>query len=101
MATSVSSTQSVTQTATQQLLTSLGAGSGVDMAGLATSLAQAQFAAKKDRLTTQSEKLEAQISAASTLKSAISNLASSLNSRVRAGDLSSQPQLANSAVAKA
>lgn len=101
MATSVSSTQSVTQTATQQLLTSLGAGSGVDMAGLATSLAQAQFAAKKDRLTTQSEKLDAQISAASTLKSAISNLASSLSTRVRAGDLSSQPQLANSAVATA
>ncbi|MCW1428864.1 flagellar filament capping protein FliD [Novosphingobium sp. JCM 18896] len=101
MATSVSSTQSVTQTATQQLLTSLGAGSGVDMAGLATSLAQAQFAAKKDRLTTQSEKLDAQISAASTLKSAISNLATSLSSRVRTGDLSSQPQLANSAVATA
>jgi flagellar hook-associated protein 2 len=96
-----SATQTVAQNATAQLLTSLGAGSGVDMVSLATNLAAAQFAAKTDRLTFQSETLDRQISAASTLKSAISNLATSLGNRVRQGDLSPQPQIANAAVAKA
>ncbi|HEX8057650.1 MAG TPA: flagellar filament capping protein FliD [Novosphingobium sp.] len=95
-----SATQTVAQTATAQLLSSLGAGSGIDMTALATNLATAQFAAKKDRLTTLSDKLDKQISAASTLKSAITNLSTSLGDRVRAGDLSSVPQIANAAVAK-
>jgi len=95
-----SATQTVAQNATAQLLTSLGAGSGIDMTALATNLATAQFAAKKDRLATRSDTLDKQISAASTLKSAISNLATSLGDRVRTGDLSPQPLIANSAVAK-
>jgi flagellar hook-associated protein 2 len=70
------------------------------MTALATNLATAQFAAKTDRLSTQSDKLDKQISAASTLKSAISNLSTSLGDRVRTGDLSSQPLIANAAVAK-
>jgi flagellar hook-associated protein 2 len=98
--TSTSATQTVAQNATAALLTSLGAGSGIDMTALATNLANAQFAAKNDRLTTQSDKLDKQISAASTLKSAISNLSTSLGDRVRAGDLSSQPLIGNAAVAK-
>ena len=97
---STSATQSVTQNATSQLLQSLGAGSGIDMVSLASNLATAQFAAKTDRLATRAETLESQISAASTLKSAISNLASSLGNRVRMGDLSPQPQIGNMAVAK-
>jgi flagellar hook-associated protein 2 len=97
---STSATQTVAQNATAALLTSLGAGSGIDMTALATNLATAQFAAKTDRLSTQSDKLDKQISAASTLKSAISNLSTSLGDRVRTGDLSSQPLIANAAVAK-
>ena len=97
---STSATQTVTQNATSALLTSLGAGSGIDMTALATNLATAQFAAKTDRLTTRSETLDKQISAASTLKSAISNLSSSLGDRVRTGDLSPLPQIANASVAK-
>lgn len=97
---STSATASVAQKATAQLLTSLGAGSGTDMVSLATNLAIAQFAAKTDRLTNRSDTLDKQISTASTLKSAISNLATSLGERVRQGDLSPQPQIANAAVAK-
>jgi flagellar hook-associated protein 2 len=97
---STSATQTVAQNATSQLLTSLGAGSGIDMTALATNLANAQFAAKTDRLTTRAETLEKQISTASTLKSTLANLASSLGSRVRVGDLSPQPQIANAAIAK-
>lgn len=98
--TSTSATQTVAQTATAQLLTSLGAGSGIDMNALATNLAAAQFAAKTDQLASKSDQLDKQISAASTLKSAISNLSTSLGDRVRAGDLSSQPIIGNAAVAK-
>lgn len=95
-----SATQTVAQTATAQLLTSLGAGSGIDMNALATNLATAQFAAKKDVLTAKSDKLDKQISAASTLKSALTNLSTSLGDRVRSGDLSSAPVIGNAAVAK-
>lgn len=96
---STSATQTVAQNATSQLLQSLGAGSGIDMVSLASNLATAQFAAKNDRLSSQAETLERQISTASTLKSAISNLAASMGTRVRVGDLSPQPQIANMAIA--
>lgn len=85
--------------ATSSLATALGSGSGVDMTALATNLAAAQFANRIDRLTTKSETLDKQISAASNIKSMLSSLATSLGERVRAGDLSPQPIVANSAVA--
>ena len=94
-------TTSATSSATSQLITTLGAGSGVDMASLAQNLAEAQFAARADRLAARSETLDRQISGASNLKSMILGLASSLGARVREGDLSPQPRLANSAVASA
>ena len=92
---------SATSTATSQLITSLGAGSGVDMASLARNLAEAQFAARADRLTTRSETLDRQISAAANLKSMVLGLATSLGARVREGDLSPQPQVASASVATA
>jgi flagellar hook-associated protein 2 len=87
------------QTATQQLLSSLNAGSGIDFNTLATNLAAASFATRIDTLNSRSDKLDKQISAASEIKSALSNLANSLGDRVRQGDLSSQPQIVNSSVA--
>jgi flagellar hook-associated protein 2 len=83
------------------IVTALGGGSGIDMSKLATDLAEAQFALRNDRLTAQSEQLEKQISSASTLKNMISQLSSALGDRVRTGDLSSQPSVANSSVASA
>ena len=94
-------TTSATSAATSQLITALGAGSGIDMAALANNLAAAQFSARSDRLTTRAETLDKQISTASNLKSMILSLASSLGDRVRSGDLSPQASLANSAVARA
>ncbi len=93
-------TSSVTTTATSQLVTALGGGTGIDMAALAQNLAAAQFAAKADRLTSQSNKLDREISSASAIKSMLVNLSASLGERVRNGDLSPQPVVANSAVAK-
>lgn len=86
---------------TSSIITALGAGSGVNMAELASQLATAQFAARSERLTLKSETLEAQISAASSLKNSISLLASALGERVRTGDLAVKPQVANATVATA
>lgn len=88
-----------TTSATSSIITTLGAGSGIDMAGLAQSLASASFAAKIDRNTARSETIERQISAASTLKSSLLQLSSSIGDRVRTGDLSSQPAIGNGSVA--
>ncbi|MGV2497339.1 flagellar filament capping protein FliD [Pelagerythrobacter aerophilus] len=81
------------------IIAGLGAGSGIDMVKLASDLADAQFALRNDRLTAKTEKLEQQISAASSLKNTLSMLASALGDRVRAGDLAVKPQIGNSAVA--
>jgi flagellar hook-associated protein 2 len=94
-------TASTTSSATRGIITALGAGSGIDMAALASDLAAAQFASRIDRLAARSEKLKAQISAASNLKSMLLSLATSLGERLRMGDLSRQPALDNSAVASA
>ena len=92
-------TTSSTSSLSGSLISALGAGSGVDMAALAANLAQAQFQSRIDRLGTQQETLQSKISTASTLKSQITQLASALGERVRAGDLSPTPTISNSAVA--
>lgn len=95
MATTTSSTTS----ASSALVTALGGGTGIDMASLAETLAAAQFAAKTDRLTSQSDKLDKEISSASSIKSMLVNLSSSLGDRIRTGDLSPAPTIADSSVA--
>lgn len=99
MATTTSSTTSPTKT--QSLVTMLGGGSGIDMLALANNLATAQFAARTDQLTAKSDKLGTQISTASSVKSMLLQLDTSLGSLVRTGDLSPQPKVANSGVATA
>lgn len=102
--TTTSSTSSTTtsntssSSATAKLLSSLGS-STIDSSGLAEQLSTAQFAARIDAVTSKQSKLTTQISDASTLKSMVSSLASSLGTRVRQGDLAVQPVITNSAVA--
>lgn len=86
--------------ATAQLVSTLGAGSGINMSSLAEQLAAAQYAARLDQITAKTDKLATQITSASTLRSMISSLASSLGDRVRTGDLAATPQIANAAVAQ-
>ena len=88
-----------TSSVTSSIVQTLGGGSGIDMAGLAEGLATAQFAARIDRNTAKSEEVDRQISAASTIKNQITQLASAVGERVRTGDLSAQPVIANGAVA--
>lgn len=94
-------TTTSTTSATSSLISALGAGSGIDMAKLASDLAAAQYATRIDRLSAKSGKLEAQISAASDIKSMMLSLATSLGERVRTGDLSAQPAVDRPDVAKA
>jgi flagellar hook-associated protein 2 len=91
----------MTDTSVSSIVSALGAGSGIDMGALATNLANAQFQLRNDRLAQQSDKLQKQISAASSLKNSLSLLASALGDRVRSGDLAVKPQVANSSVAAA
>ncbi|WP_404482541.1 flagellar filament capping protein FliD [Novosphingobium sp. BL-52-GroH] len=95
----VTSTSSASNTSS--LVTALGGGSGVDMTALANNLATAQFASRNDRLTSKSDKLDAQISAASNIKSLLLGLDTSLGTLVRSGSLARTPSLANPSVASA
>lgn len=94
-------TSTTSPTATSSLVTALGGGSGVDMLDLANKLAQAQFAARTDRLAAKSETLDAKVSAASNIRSMLLALDTSLGTLVRSGDLSRQPSVANGAIATA
>ncbi len=85
--------------ATAQIISSLGAGSGINTSQLAEQLAAAQFASRLDTLSAKSEKLTAQISSASNLKSLMSTLSSSIGSLIRTGDLAVTPAITNASVA--
>lgn len=89
----------MTTATTSSIATALGAGSGIDMAALATNLAKVQFENRINQLAAKSEALTSKISAASTLKSQMTQLASALGERVRTGDLAPVPSINNSAVA--
>ncbi|MFM2371942.1 MAG: hypothetical protein RIS85_1664 [Pseudomonadota bacterium] len=95
--TTTSSTASTSATA--QIVSTLGAGSGINLSQLAEQLATAQYATRLDQLTTKNEKLTAQISSASNLKSLMSTLSSSIGSLIRTGDLAVTPSIASSSVA--
>lgn len=81
------------------IATTLGIGSGIDMAGLAVQLAEAQFAGRNERLTVKSETLERQISLAGSIRSSFSVFASALGDRLRTGDLAPVPTINNPSVA--
>lgn len=98
--TTTSSTSS-TSSAASTIVSTLGSGSGIDMITLADNLASAQFIARTTRLDNQSTKLDTQISDASALKSQLLTLASSVGDRLRTGDLSATPSVANTSVATA
>ncbi|MCJ7420353.1 flagellar filament capping protein FliD [Sphingomicrobium astaxanthinifaciens] len=86
-------------TSSSSIISALGAGSGIDMVGLAESLANAQFQQRNDRLEMRQEDLEAKISAAADLRGNLSLLASAFGDRIRAGDLAIKPELSGLQVA--
>lgn len=86
-------------TATSSIVSALGGGSGIDMVGLASKLASAQFVGRIAQVDSRSSEAEQRISLASALKNKLLTLASALGDRVRAGDLAATPSVTHSAVA--
>ncbi|MDJ0642348.1 MAG: flagellar filament capping protein FliD [Erythrobacter sp.] len=82
-----------------RIIAALGAGSGIDFTQLASDLSEASFAFQRTNLETRNETLESRISAASLLRSSLTDLASALGDRIRTGDLSPQASVGNPAVA--
>ena len=87
------------ENAGSSIISALGAGSGVDFISLADELSDATYAFQCDTLNSRNETLEARISAASIIRSSLTDFASALGDRVRTGDLSPQGSVANPAVA--
>lgn len=88
----------VTTSATSSILTALGAGSGVDTAGLVQSLVQAQFASKNQQLAKQDSALTAQISSVGKVQSGITSFATGLKTLVKGGSLVTQPTSSDASV---
>ena len=82
------------------IISALGAGSGVDFIRLAEDISAASFAFQRDTVTARREALEAQISAAGQLRSAINSLAGALGDRIRNGDLAPRGELGNPGIAR-
>jgi flagellar hook-associated protein 2 len=80
-------------------LTELGVSGNIDASSLADELSQAQYSSQVDQLNLRNSTLTTEISDSSTLMNMVSTLASSLASTINQGELSSTPQIANSAVA--
>ncbi len=94
-------TTATTSTSTvsgSSILTSLGAGSGVDTASLVASLVQAQFAARNAALTRQDTAVTAQISSVAKIQSGITSFNAALKSLVKGGSLTTQPTSSDSSV---
>ncbi|WP_298284258.1 flagellar filament capping protein FliD [Novosphingobium sp.] len=85
--------------ATAQIISSLGAGSGINTAQLAEQLAAAQFASRIDQLSAKSERVALQISSASNLRSLMTTLSTSIGTLIRTGDLAVRPSISNTNVA--
>lgn len=95
----VTTSSTASTSATAQIVSSLGGGSGINLPQLAEQLAAAQFAPRIDQLAAKTEKLTAQISSASNLKSLMSTLATSVGTIIRTGDLAVNPSITSAGVA--
>jgi flagellar hook-associated protein 2 len=78
----------------------LGAGSGIDVTALVSSLVENQFTVKNGALTKRAETLTAQLSAVAQLKSGITGFSTALASLVKGGTLVTQPTSSNTNIVK-
>ena len=81
------------------IISALGAGSGINFSQLATDISEATYSFQRENLQTRNETLQAQISAASVLRSALTGLSSALGDRIRNGDVSPRASIGNAGVA--
>ncbi len=81
------------------IISALGAGSGINFSQLATDISEATYSFQRENLQASNETLQAQISAASVLRSALSGLSSALGDRIRTGDVAPRASIGNTGVA--
>jgi flagellar hook-associated protein 2 len=86
--------------AIESIAKTLGTGSGIDITSLVGQLVDASFANTNASLTAKDEKLTAQISKTSELKSSISDFASALSQLTAGGTLATQPTSSNIGIVK-
>jgi flagellar hook-associated protein 2 len=79
------------------IISTLGAGTGIDTKLLIDQLVAAEKTARTTPLTSKAASLDARISALGQVKSALQGIASSLDARVRSGTLGLQPASSDSA----
>lgn len=85
-------------TSASSILTSLGAGSGIDLTSLVGQLVNAQFAARTQQLDRSDAQLSAQISGASELRSNITSFAAGLKTLATGGNVSTSPTSSNTGI---
>ena len=85
---------------TTSIASTLGAGSGIDVASLVTSLVAAQFTPRNAQLQTKTDAITAQISGVSSLKSAVGDFSAALRSLVKGGTLAASPTSSNLGTAR-
>lgn len=82
------------------IISALGAGSGINFNQLATDISEATYSFQRENLQSRNDTLQAQISAASILRSSLTELSSALGDRIRNGDVSPRASIGNSSVAQ-
>ncbi len=82
------------------IITALGAGSGINFSQLANDISEATYSFQRENLQARNDSLLSQISAASILRSSLTELSSALGDRIRNGDVSPQASIGNSSVAQ-
>ena len=82
------------------IIAALGAGSGINFNQLATDISEATYSFQRESLQSRNDTLQAQISAASVLRSALTGLSSALGDRIRNGDLAPRARIGNANVAQ-
>ncbi len=101
MTTTTSTTSTASTTSAASIVQTLGAGSGIDITSLVSSLVTAQYAAKNGQLADQQTTLTAQISGVAAVKSGITGFSTALNQLTTGGTLSTQPASSNTGVLSA
>jgi flagellar hook-associated protein 2 len=82
------------------IISALGAGSGINFNQLANDISEATYAFRLEDLRSRNAALEAQISAASVLRNALSQLSGALGDRIRNGDVAPRASIGNPGVAR-
>ena len=98
--TTTTSTTSTTASTTSaaSIVQTLGAGSGIDITSLVSSLVTAQYQAKNAQLASEQSTLTAQISGIASVKSGVTGFDTAFRQLATGGTLSTQPTSSDSAV---